>query len=193
MPVVCPGVIQTVRTRRLNLLLLHRSECRMPARHAPPFNRRGIMTDPVRSPVVRNVPLVGNSASSHHVLIHIRIVNHSGVHPHDCGVVREPPIAPLAACESLAHVAVAVIDATVVADIVSPVTLVEPVSAVVPTPPWRSPHCTRVRCGHPGPRNPVVPVLLAPRPVPRRPHPPLLRTRRLLIHRKRRRRCCNSD
>ena len=193
MPVVCSGVIQTVRTRRLNLLLLHRSECSMPARHAPPFNRRGIVTNPVRPPVVRNVPFVGNRASSHHVLIHIRVVNHCGIHPHYGGVVGESPTAPLSACESLAHVAVAVIYSAVVADIVSPIAFVEPVSPAVPTPPWRSPHCTRVRCGHPRAGNPVVPFVVTPRPVPGRPHPTLLRTRRLLIHRKRWRRCCNGD
>src|SRR5271165_328567 len=69
-----------------------------------------------------------------HGAIHVDVADYGRIHIHDSGVVEESPAAPLAAVESVAAVTEAIVNATVEADMRSPVAGIPDVGAVIPTP-----------------------------------------------------------
>jgi hypothetical protein len=116
-------------------------------------------------------------------------MNDRGVYAHDRGVVEELPALPISALEAGAHVPESIKNATVEADLFSPVASVPEVNAVAPAPISRSPEETdfggeNPRAGHPV----VVAIVIVPSPIAGRPHIALARTDGLYVHRQKRRR-----
>ncbi len=100
--------------------------------------------------------------------------------------------APVAALVAFTVVPVAVGNAPVVADVLPPKAMVEPVAVLVVRPVWRRPKGTVIRSLHPRTGNPVISSRSV-SPIPRRPHHIGLRGVRLLVNRQRRRRPVGVD
>jgi hypothetical protein len=132
---------------------------------------RGRVLNAVRTAVVRHVIGVGHDAPLHNRPVNVGGVNDGLIHMHHRGVVSKVPAPPLAAGKADAPVAGAVVHAAVVANVVAPVAVMEPVPAAGPPPVRRRPQRAAVRSRHPGARHPVVvPIVIRIGPVPRRPH-----------------------
>jgi hypothetical protein len=100
-------------------------------------------------------------------------------------VVIEPVALPIPAEKSGAGVTKAIINAAVETDVWSPIAAIPNVEAVIPAPVARSPkHSDGSK--HPRARNPVVAVVVIPRPVARRPDVALSWTQGLNINGQRR-------
>lgn len=168
------------------MLLLDRRCRSMPHRHGTALDGRWIMANSIRSTIKRNAPFVPDRVLANYCLVNVRVVNDRRVHTHNCGVIGESSTAPLAPGKSDTHVAIAVIDAAVVPDLIAPVAVMKAIVAAFPAPPRRSPEGSLIWSRNPCPGYPVIAVI-TPGPVPWRPHPSLFRTRRLLIDRKLRR------
>jgi hypothetical protein len=90
------------------------------------------------------------------------------VHVSDTTVVEKSVTSPLPAEKADAGVAKAVVDATVEADVRTPVAAVPSIESIIPTPVARSPeHANGGE--YPGPGHPVIATVVIPSPVPRRP------------------------
>src|SRR5579863_744519 len=120
--------------------------------------RRGLMLDSAGSAVVGNVGVVHDGVVMDDGLVHVGVVDDGRVHVNDCGVIGELAAAPLAAGKADAHVAEAIVDTAVEADVRSPVAFVEEELAAFPTPPGRGPQKADGGRGNPGAGNPVIPV-----------------------------------
>jgi len=119
----------------------------------------------------------------------VRVMNDRGVYVHDRGVVEEAAPLPVSALEAGAHVSESIKNATVEADLFSPVASVPEVNAVAPAPISRSPEETdfgreNPRAGHPV----VVAIVIVPSPIAGRPEIAFARTDGLYVHRQKRRR-----
>ena len=183
----------SVSPRGFNPLLLNLCRRSMADVYSSLLHRRWRVTNPVRSAIESHAPLVRDRVRANDRLINVGLVNHRRIHARHRRVVGESPAAPLAANIAHTHVAVSIIDAPVVPDIIAPISLMEKVAAVLPCPPRRSPHRPHIRCWHPFSRNPVVPGILFPRPVSRNPHQSVLGAHWLFVHRKLRRRNGYAD
>src|ERR1700686_184653 len=86
----------------------------------------------------------------------VRVMNDRGVYAHDRGVVEELPALPVSALEAGAYVSESIKNATVEADLFSPVASVPEVNAVAPAPISRSPQETDFRRENPGAGHPVI-------------------------------------
>src|SRR5260370_41898731 len=100
----------------------------------------------------------------------VRVMNDRGVYVHDRGVVKEVAASPISALEARAHVSKSIKNATVEANLLSPIASVPDVNAVAPSPISRSPQETdfgreNPRSGHPV----VVTIGIVPRPITGRP------------------------
>ena len=151
----------------------------------------------VRGRLLRRGRLGPDAASSAVIadVIHRGVVNdglvvdvgdmHAGVGDIvDGGVVEKVPALPIAAFIARAAVAEAVIDAAVEPDVRSPVAGVEHVCTAGKAPVAGRPKEPWLRNRHPGSGHPVIiPKVIAIGPVTRCPHVPVLRDRRLLVHR----------
>jgi len=118
----------------------------------------------------------------------VRVMNDRGVYIHDRGVVEEVAALPVSALEASAHVSESIKNATVEADLFSPVASVPEVNAVAPAPISGSPQETNLgrenpRAGHPV----VVAIVTVPTPIAGRPNIALARTNGLYVHRQKRR------
>src|SRR4029077_3824570 len=87
------------------------------------------------------------------------------VHVSDATVVKESVPSPLPTEKADAGVAKAVVDATVKADVRTPVAAVPSVESIIPTPVARSPEHPNGG-EHPGPGHPVIAIVVIPSPVP---------------------------
>src|SRR5215471_691686 len=116
----------------------------------------------------------------------IDVVYIDDVHVGHCAVVKELSATPVAAMESHAGIAEAVVDAAIESDMRSPVALVPHVITVIPAPITGSPEDADNRRLHPGSRDPVIAIGTV-RPVAGRPDVSRPGTNRLHIHRQRRR------
>src|SRR5580704_16140371 len=110
----------------------------------PFLRRRGIVAS-VRTAALCNATGIENRVSFHNRAVHISVSDHCGVHPHYGCVVGEPSVPPFAADESDTHVTESVVHATVVADVCSPIPVVEPVVPARPVPVRWCPQCALVR------------------------------------------------
>jgi hypothetical protein len=100
-------------------------------------------------------------------------------------VVIEAVSAPVAAVETVAGVAIAVIDAAIEADVRSPVTIVPSIKTVIPAPiAWRPKHSDGSL--HPSAGDPIIAVVVIPRPITRCPDITLTRANRLNVNWQRR-------
>src|SRR5580700_3460517 len=96
-------------------------------------------------------------------------IGHVGdVYVSDAPVVEKSVTSPLTAEKSDARVAKAVVDATVKADVRTPVAAVPNVESIIPTPIAGSPEHPN-RGEYPGSGHPVIAIVVIPSPVPGRP------------------------
>jgi len=113
----------------------------------------------------------------------VRVMNDGGVYVHDRGVVKEVAASPVSALKASAHVSESIKNATVEADLVSPIASVPDVNAVAPSPISRSPQETdfgreNPRAGHPV----VVAIVIVPSPIAGSPEVAISGANGLLIH-----------
>jgi hypothetical protein len=119
-------------------------------------------------------------------------MNDRGVYVHDRRVVEELSPLPVSALEASAHVSESIKNATVEADLFSPVASVPDVNTVAPSPISRSPQETNFGRENPRAWNPVViAIVIVPSPIAGRPQIAWARTDGLYVHRQKRRR--NND
>jgi hypothetical protein len=146
-----------------------------------PLIRAAIVVDSAGAAAKGDVAVSDNVASIHTPTIK---EGHAAVEAemHHGSVVGKVTAAPFAADKADAAVAEAVVHATVVANVRPPVTSVEEVHAVLPTPVGRSPQVTGLGRGNPRSGNPVVAVI-AVGPVTGGPHKARLGAGWLLIDR----------
>ena len=150
------------------------------------FSSRWAYIDSMRSAVIAH-PVVD------HCLVdddHITLVHIGDMHIADVvhgSVVGKVVPAPVAALVTDAHIAKAIVDAAIEADIAAPVSVMESVAPSGITPVSGRPECSLIRRLCPCAWNPVV-ATRTPTPISRRPEVSRSRNRRLLILRHRRRR-----
>ena len=121
-------------------------------------------------------------------IIDVGVIDNGLIHARHSGVVLEVVSTPSSAPVAVSGVAITVINASIKADMRSPVTLVKRVCAVVPAPPSRCPKQTDLRWSDPDARDPVIIVVIGiPAPVAWSPDVTCNRARWLLIYRQRRR------
>ena len=119
----------------------------------------------------------------------VRVMNDGGVYVHDRGVVKEVAASPVSALKASAHVSESIKNATVEADLVSPIASVPEVNAVAPSPISRSPQETDFGRENPRARHPVVVTIgIVPSPIAGRPEIAFTRTDGLYVNRQKRRR-----
>jgi hypothetical protein len=116
----------------------------------------GGVLNATRPAVVRHVIGVGNDPPLHNSLVNVSGVDDGFIHVHDCGVIGKGAAAPLAACKAYATISKAVVHAAVVADVASPIALMEPVLAVGPTPVVGGPQRTLIGSWNPDAGHPEV-------------------------------------
>jgi hypothetical protein len=181
----------SVVSRGIDVVLLKGSSIQMPLMLGHPFLAVGLVTDAAWSAAIGDA-----AASVNEAMIYTSAVKEGQAaveaNMHYGSVVGEVSAAPFAADKADAAIAEAVVHATVVADVGSPVASMKDVQAVVPSPIRRSPQVAGLGCGHPGAWNPIVAVV-AIGPVAGRPHQAGLWAGGLLIDRQRRRRKPNAD
>ena len=118
----------------------------------------------------------------------VRVMNDGGVYVHDRGVVKEVAASPVSALKASAHVSESIKNATVEADLVSPIASVPDVNAVAPSPISRSPQETDFGRENPRARHPVVVTIgIVPSPIAGRPEIAFTRTDGLYVNRQKRR------
>jgi len=116
-------------------------------------------------------------------------MNDRGVYVHDRGVVEEAAPLPVSALKASAHVSESIENATVEADLLSPVASIPEVDAVAPAPISWSPQEADLGRENPRARYPVVvAIVIVPSPIAGRPEIALARTDGLYVHREKRRR-----
>jgi hypothetical protein len=94
------------------------------------------------------------SALWHLMVVHV--VNARRVHIGYRAVIVQLPIVPIGSVIATTRISIAVIDATVVADVGSPITRVPVIISVVVAPPWRSPQGTDIGGHDPCARDPII-------------------------------------
>jgi hypothetical protein len=146
-----------------------------------PFFRRGLVPDAARTACIGNAAIVDDGGVMHDRRIHIGVVNDGRIHAHHSRVVSEVATAPFASRKADAHVAESIVDAAVVADVGSPVAVVEEIVPTFKAPVGRRPEETWLGSRHPGAGNPVIAVL-AVSPVAGGPEIAVLWAERLLVN-----------
>ena len=154
----------------------------------------GLVLNAVRTPVVGHMAGIGNDVPLHDRPVNVGGVDDVLIHMHDGGVIGKGAAAPLAAGKTDAPIAVAVVHAAVVADVVAPIAVIEAIVAVGPAPVGRRPQRAWIGSRNPGAGNPVVvPIAIRVAPVAGRPHQVGLGADRLLIDRHLRRSESDTD
>jgi len=125
-------------------------------------------------------------------LIDIGVVNYGSVHVHDRGVVSKVTAAPFTADKADSHEPEAVVHAAVVANMQTPVAIMEKVVPTFPAPIRRRPKIARLRSRYPCAGDPIVAILTV-GPVARRPQVSVIGAWRLHINRQHRRRNVDAD
>jgi hypothetical protein len=148
--------------------------------------------DAVRAAAESDVAVAGDEASIDTLVVLEGSVDIAAVHMHDRGVVVEIVAAPLSACKAKAAVTESVVHAAVIANVCTPVSLMEAIPAAFPAPIGWRPKRAFIRGGHPGTGNPVV-ALVAVGPVTGGPHHAGLHAGGLFVDRQRRRRNANDN
>jgi hypothetical protein len=114
---------------------------------------------------------VGDDASLDNCPVNVGGVDDIPIHMDDRGVIGKGAAAPLAAGKAVASIAVAIVDAAVVADMAAPIAAMESVLAVGPVPVVGCPQRALVGRLDPGAGHPVVVALIRiVAPVAGRPH-----------------------
>ena len=124
------------------------------------LGRHGVI-DSTRAAAIRDMVVVNDGGVVNNRLVAIyRIAAPSAANTyvHNRGVIGKGSAAPHAARKTDTHVAEAVVDSAVVADVTTPVTGMKNVKAATPAPVARSPESADIGSRHPGAGNPVVAV-----------------------------------
>jgi hypothetical protein len=172
----------------LNLYLRSRRRIALPMQYLQlgrPRPRLNTTTSSIEADAVHRRP-VGGSPVDHHIM-RVDIANHTRVHAVHCGVVAEVVVIPVSAVVAVTCVSIAVVDASVEANMQTPESMVEAVSIAHIAPVAGCPERTSIRRSNPRSRNPVVPSI-APRPVAGSPQIVRVGCWRLLVVRQWRRR-----
>jgi hypothetical protein len=144
--------------------------------------------------VVGHVMGVGDDAPLDNCPVNVGGVDDGPIHMDDRSVIGEGAAAPLAAGKAVASIAVAIVDAAVVADMASPIAAMESVLAFRPVPVVGCPQRALIGRLDPGAGHPVVVALiLIVAPVAGRPHQVGTGADRLLIDRQLRWSEANTD
>jgi hypothetical protein len=148
-----------------------------------PFFGHSFVTDATGTAAKGCAIASGNCVPVHYpaILIHV-VVESSFIEPHDCSVVFKIVAMPPATHKADAHVAEAIIHAAIVANVVTPIAIVEDIETVVPAPvAWR-PQRAFIGSWHPCSGNPIVAIAPV-GPVAGCPHQTGFGARRLFIDR----------
>ncbi len=147
------------------ILHLRRHRCSVRLMHCRQFRRPRRRPDASRSAVVTHMGVVvvndGHRAA-------VNVVHHGDVHVVDGAVVVEMAGAPVATLVAVSYVAIAIVDAAIVADVLAPIAGIKPVGVIPVAPVAGGPECTLVGSLNPRAGHPVVAVR-RPGPVARRP------------------------
>jgi hypothetical protein len=114
------------------------------------------------------------------------------IHPPNRGVITEGISLPPPSVETGTIITAAIVDSPIESNLRAPITVVPMIKAVAKTPVPRGPKKSRLRYLHPRARDPKI-TIVSIGPVARTPKISILRTRRLLVGYKGRRRDCNRD
>ena len=140
------------------------------------------MLNTARTAVVGYVVWVGNDVLLHDCAVDISVVDDGDIHLCDRGVIRKGPTLPGATEEADSTIAEAVIHAAIVADLPTPIPIMESILAASPSPIGGGPQGALIGGRHPRAGNPIiVPIVGGVAPVTRGPQEVGLRTRWLLI------------
>ncbi len=149
-----------------------------------PLRWTGGVLNAAGTAVVGHVVGVGDDASLDNRPVNVGSVDHGLIHMDDRGVIGKGAAAPLAAGKADASIAVAVVDAAVVANVAAPIAAMEAVVAVGPVPVVGRPQRALIGSWNPGAGYPVIAALiLIVGPVAGRPHQVGLGAGRLHIDR----------
>src|ERR1700732_1117132 len=140
------------------------------------FLRRWTRSDPTVAPVIADA--VHRGIVDHRGVVNV--VNVGDVHVVHGAVVVKLSALPTSALIALTKVSVAVTHSSVETYLLTPVAIIEDISAAAPTPIGWSPEQTGFRSHHPCTRYPVV-VIVGVSPVPRGPEITIAGTKGLLV------------
>src|ERR1700674_1231542 len=152
----------------------------------PFFLRRGPRSDTAPA-VEAYIPRV---IHDHRPVVYVRHIGH--IHIRDRAVVEKGATSPLTAVEAAAAVSETIVDAAVEADMRPPITRVPAIEAIREGPVARRPQHAHRR-NHPCARDPVVAVVVTPRPITRSPEIARTGTQGLSVHWQRRRTDSHRD
>jgi len=139
------------------------------------------MLNATRTSRVGDTVVVDDGSVMDNCFIDIGIVDDGGIYVDHGRVVGEAITAPFATGEAKAHVTEAVVDAAIVADVPTPIAVMEDIVATLPSPVRRGPKESRLRHWDPSAGDPIVPVI-AVSPVPRSPHQAVFRAGWLFVN-----------
>jgi hypothetical protein len=122
----------------------------------------------------------------------VGVVDDRRIHPPNRGVITERISLPPPSVETGTIITAAIVDSPIESNLRAPITVVPMIKAVAKTPVPRGPKKSRLRYLHPRARDPKI-TIVSIGPVARAPKISVLRTRRLLVGYKGRRRDCNRD
>ena len=188
------GIGHAIGTGSLLMLGLEGRRLHMPLIHIRALLCRGLITNATLAAVKGYAAVPGIIATVNGDAIGIDAIApcSAGADMHDGCVVCKDSTAPHAAGKADAAIAVAVVNAAIVAHVRAPVAGMKDIKSALPSPIGRSPQSSNERRRHPRAGNPVVAVR-AVGPVTGSPHQPRLRAYRLHIYRQHRRREADAD
>jgi hypothetical protein len=167
---VCRSKIGLVLLCNLHMLLLYRSRLQVRLAREGLLLRCRLRRYAVWPTVEAGVSVVDDGGVIDDRLIDVDVPDHGGVHAYGSCVVRKGASAPLAAGKAATAVAESIVHSSVVADLCSPIAVVEDVSSVVPTPITWGPEIAGLGRFNPGAGNPIVVAFAIPCPISGRPH-----------------------
>ena len=103
------------------MCLLHCSRRGVSFSREPLLFRRRVVPNAARSASIGYMVVIDDGCVVHDRLVHVGVVNDGRIHPHHGSIVGKVATAPFAASEADAHISESVVDAAVVADVLSPV------------------------------------------------------------------------
>src|SRR5437763_5891149 len=161
-PMILAGKVLAILHGSVLMLSLHRQFGSMRLPHIGFLLRAGPHMHTAVAAVVGNTVVIHD----HSAVVDVGDIGHADVV--DRAVVVEAVVAPFTAVESIAGVAVAIVNAAIEAHMRPPIASMPSVESVIPAPPSRSPKHSD-RCHDPGSGHPVIAVVIAPCPISGRP------------------------
>jgi hypothetical protein len=154
---VCIEALLRISPSGRNMLLLDPSRCNVMLSHAAPLFRRRLVPYAARTASIGYMAIIHDRRVANDRFVDVSVMEPSA-HMHDCRVVEEVATTPFSACEADTHIAKAIVHAAVIADVRSPIALMEEVCSAFKTPISRSPQIARLGSRHPCAWYPVIAV-----------------------------------